>query len=323
LTELKQEMETLDEDYWKSTAHGTGLWTIQGLFEWFQGNRTKLPQFMQSLLWDAKTLMTASGFWTELRHATLLYAKQSFAELGGGGPDECDPRKVPEPPKAYIEPQPVAYDRLYYLARKTAAGLEAQGLELNNLDRMRTAYIPLLELVRDYTGKELSNSQLTEQVVEHRDPDPEDPSKTCVSYSIEGESEWEKLRWEMVNLMEQSLPDPVEGVVLPAKDKRAALVADVHTGGDSANPRRILYEGTGVPRVIFVAVKDANGARLTTGFTYSHYEFTQLLGGSRLTDEEWQKNFYVGGDDYDAFQYTPKGSWPVLPSWYTSLLRGK
>lgn len=322
LAELEQEMKGFDDQYWQQSAYSTSLWTIKGLFGWFQSHRTQLPRFMQSPLWDAKTLMTASGFWTELRHATLLYAKQSFAELGGGGPDECDSRPVPQTPISYVESQPDAYDRLIYLTRKTARGYQDQGIELKNLNHLQT-YISLLEIVRDYSKKQLENTQLNEKVVEHRDPDPEDQSKTCVSYSIEGDSDREILRRKMVDLMEQALPEPVEGPVLPAKDKRAALVADVHTGGDSANPHRILYEGIGVPRVIFVAVKDINGPRLTVGFTYSHYEFTEPYGGKRLTDEEWQKKFYTEDDPYNAFKYTPVTAWPEPNFWYKSLLRGK
>ena len=102
-----------------------------------------------------------------------------------------------------------------------------------------------------------------------------------------------------------------------------ALVADVHTGQDSANPMRILYEGTGVPAVIFTAVDDANGPRLTVGFISTQYEFTQLYGGNRLTDEDWQKNFYVGTDPYDAFKYTDGSTWPARNPWYETIFTGK
>jgi hypothetical protein len=138
-------------------------------------------------------------------------------------------------------------------------------------------------------------------------------------YAVEEGSDWEILRRGIVDGLEASLPYPVEGAVLPAKDKRSALIADVHTGGDSANPHRILYEATGVPHLILVAVKDVNGPRLTVGFTYSQYEFTEPYGGQRLTDEQWQSRFYTGDDQYDPFTYTPRSSWPKLPSWFAPL----
>ena len=49
--------------------------------------------------------------WTELKHDTILYAKQVMAEMGGG-PEE-------EPPKGYVEPNPEAYARLLALVEMT------------------------------------------------------------------------------------------------------------------------------------------------------------------------------------------------------------
>jgi hypothetical protein len=204
------------------------------------------------------------------------------------------------------------------LAERTHAGLKDLGFtELRNLSSLES-FVTALTLTHQYVTKELGNVALAAEVVtESKDIDPE--GQECVSYSLEGESEWEVLRTGIISALESSLPWPVEGPVLPAKDKRAALIADVHTGQDSANPLRILYEGTGVPNVILVAVKDVNGPRLTIGFTYSQYEFTEAYGGQRLTDEDWQKNFYVGDDEQNAFEYTAKSTWPDVPSWFAPL----
>ena len=81
----------------------------------------------------------------------------------------------------------------------------------------------------------------------------------------------------------------------------------MHTGQDSSYPARILYEATGVPYVILAAVSDANGPRLTIGFTSSHYEFTELYGGQRQTDEKWQENFT------SAMTLTMRTTTPIPP----------
>ena len=119
-------------------------------------------------------------------------------------------------------------------------------------------------------------------------------------------------------------PIPVEGPILPAKDKRMALLADVHTGGDSSmDPPQILYEGIGVPSVILAEMKDAQGPRVTIGFTYTQYEFRQPIG-KRLTDEDWQKNFYAPTDDpFAAFQYTESKNWPAVNPWFRALFPGE
>lgn len=309
-----EESKMTDED-WKTNIYFAWMWTIKSLFNWQSVNHAVLPKFMQSPNWEIKTLMTASGFWTELRHATILYAKQSFAELGGGG-GECDPREIPTPPKSYIEPQLEAYARLSYLAKRTNEGLKEQGFMLNNMVPLEN-FVTLMDKVQVYVQKELQNQTLNEKTVASQ-PD----ESGCVAHSIDGESDWEALRIGVTDGLLASLPVPTEGPILPAKDKRAALIADIHTGGDSNNPHQILYEAEGVPNVIFTAVSDANGTRLTVGFTYSHYEFTTGYGGARLTDENWQERFYQGNDDiYDAYRYTESSKWPELNFWYKPLFQ--
>ncbi len=315
MSELAVENATLDDAYWTNNVYNGWLWTIRSLFDWQEANLATLPRFMQGDLWAAKTLMTGAGFWTELRHATLLYAKQSFAELGGG-PLGCDAREIPAPAKGYIEPQIEAYDRLAYLAARTKAGLEGLGFgELRNM-RPLSNYIDTLDMVRSYVAKQLGNAQLQEKTSSVQETD--DYGETCTVHSIDGESDWETIRLRIVDGLQASLPEPIEGPVLPVKDKRAAILADVHTGGDSANPTRILYEGTGVPSVMIVAVKDANGPRATIGFAYTQYEFTKEYGGQRMTDEQWQENFYANDDTY-VFEYRDHATWPAIPSWYAPL----
>jgi len=318
LDELKAENAKLTDEDWKKDLYTGWLWVIKGLFAWTKDHKAELPRFMQSAAWDAKTLMTASAFWTQLRHATILYAKQSMAYEMGGREEPCDTRQIPAPPKGYIEPGLQAYARLIYLAERTDKGLREQGYSLNNFDPLER-FIDLMKSVQGYVQKELENTKLSEKIKTETRPDPQHEGKSCVEHYIDGESDWENIRTAIVQGLEGSLPRPTEGPILSAKDKRLAITADVHTGGDRTYPLSILYQGVGVPYVIFTAVNDANGPRLTVGFTYSHYEFVKEYGGKRLTDEEWQKNFYKGDDTYNAFDYTDKSSWPKLNYWYEAL----
>lgn len=319
MAQLEKENAELSDGYWRESLYSSALWTIKGLFAWMEEHRAKLPRFMQSSPWEAKTLQAASGLWTEMRHATLLYAKQSFAELGGG-PGACDDRQVPPPPMGYVEPTVDTYDRLAYLARRTNAGLSELKFDLKNMAALES-YANVLTLARDIAAKELANGALQETVATVTETD--DEGKPCVMHNIEGESEVEQLR-RLAERLEAALPVPAEGPVITAKDKRTALVADVHTGGDSLDPTRVLYQAIGVPRVIIALVKDINGPRATIGFTYSHYEFTQPYGGKRLTDEDWQKKLYAETTDpYAAYQYTPLAGQPSQPSWYDVLKPAK
>lgn len=319
MADLAAENAKLTAADWQQNLYASSLWTISGLFDWLKANKAQLPKFMQSPLWDVKTLQTASGFWTEMRHATLLYAKQSFAEKGGGGGD-CDTRKVPPAAVSYVEPNVRVYDRLLYLANRTKAGLTEQQFDLENIVALER-YADALSMARDFSVKQLADTKLQEKVIQKTYTEGFD--QPCTQNEIEGVSEVEKLRL-LINDISAALPKPVEGTILPVKDKRTSLIADVHTGGDSSYPTQVLYQGIGVPRVIIVLVKDGNGSRATIGFTYSHYEFTQEYGGKRLTDEDWQKNFYEPSDDpYNAYQYTNASSWPSTPSWYDAILNVK
>lgn len=317
MKDLGDENAKLTDADWQKSVYNISLWSLKGLFSWLKEHKTELPAFMQSPLWDVKTLMTASGFWTEMRHATLLYAKQSFAEKGGGG-GECDDRKIPDPPKGFVEPNVRLYDRLLFLAKRTKQGLESQKFDLTNMAALDN-YVTLIGDVQAFSKQELENAVWQEKIKSDTFQYGDNNEKTCVQYSLDGPSDFEKLRL-LVQEMTSALPIPVEGPILPAKDRRTSLIADVHTGGDSNYDTQVLYEAIGVPSVILVAVKDANGPRIDIGFTYSHYEFTKPIG-KRLTDEDWQKNFYEPTEDpNDAFEYTEMKTWPATPSWYDAIL---
>jgi len=77
---------------------------------------------MQTAPWRDKALNTALASWTELRHDTILYAKQTYT------PGETS---VPPPPdRGYVEPVPEFYNRLLALTRLTRVGLA----DMNVLD---------------------------------------------------------------------------------------------------------------------------------------------------------------------------------------------
>lgn len=318
--------------YWEKNQVTGILSTITTLFTSYSQHRAELPQFMRSPLWGAKTLMTASGFWTELRHTNILYAKQSFAEKGGGGDDGvCDTRVIPQPVYGYVEPQRDVYAQLERVAFQLSDIYSKHNIQLKNAERIKS-YRALVGIVHEYATAQLQNTAFTEQTMSKSTPLENDPAcvQTYVSPSesikrgtdervqnadgvyVGALSHAEELRRGIVQKMIETLPASVEGPILPIKDKRAAVIADIHTSDEG-----IVEEGTGAPFLIFVAVKDSNGARLTTGLTYSHYEF---LSEKRLTDEEWQERFYTdAGGDYQI-TYKPYSSWPHLPVWYQGLL---
>ena len=58
--------------------------------------------FFNAPLWDVKKLVTGLASWTELKHDTVLYAKQSYAEMGDGGEYFTEPFAPPCPRRALL-----------------------------------------------------------------------------------------------------------------------------------------------------------------------------------------------------------------------------
>jgi hypothetical protein len=109
---------------------------------------------MQTAAWRDKSLNTALASWTELRHDTILYAKQSYTPVKSSLPPEV---------RGYVEPAPEFYARLLALTEMTARGLD----ELKALDepaRQRLSKLAeVLKRLLELSLKELRNEALTSE----------------------------------------------------------------------------------------------------------------------------------------------------------------
>jgi hypothetical protein len=95
------------------------------------------------------------GSWTELKHDTVLYAKQVYAEMGGGGEEQVDDR-------GYVEPNPRLYARLAELSALTRTGLQNRGL-LNDRDLTCIKLMEKLTLdLKTISEKELIGQSLSD-----------------------------------------------------------------------------------------------------------------------------------------------------------------
>jgi len=100
---MREEVGAYTERDWTKNVYAGWLHTLKFLVE-VKGEG--YPSFMLSEAWVDKALNAALGSWAELRHDTILYAKQSVvAECGGEGGEQ----KPPPPPKGYVEPEVLTY----------------------------------------------------------------------------------------------------------------------------------------------------------------------------------------------------------------------
>lgn len=270
-SELNKELGSYDQSVWTQNIYWSWLYCFQPLLGTYgQG----YPQFMMNEAWQKKNLGTVLGSYTELKHDTLLYAKQSYAEMGGGGPEE----KLPAVVKGYVEPDLVFWNRILSLAKKTEAGLKSRDLLPAYFVERYDTFIKEAEFYQKIAGMELKNEKISDD-------------------------DFETLRTSPAILAQ--IVEPLPGQELTEKDKRAGIIADIHT---DAVHNEILYEATGKPYIIYMAVNDKNGARLTRGAVYSHYEFADKIDG-RLTDELWQDKVYLD-----------KGDLPKSDAWTSDLI---
>lgn len=84
---LAQENPTL----WSASLYAGWLNTLRPLLE-VKGEG--YPVFMQNEEWTKKNLECFAGSYAELKHDTILYAKQVLAEMGGGLEEEPDDRGI-------------------------------------------------------------------------------------------------------------------------------------------------------------------------------------------------------------------------------------
>ena len=250
MEKLRGEFGGLGLDSWTQNLYWSWLYSFEPLLT---EKGLQYPAFMQTQAWAHKDIQTALGSWTELKHDTILYAKQSMAEMGAGEP--------PEPPHGWVEPNPEAYARLLALTRMTQDGLESRGLLTENTAASLLRLDDLLAFLLDVSQRELNGETLSK-------------------------NDYLRIQYyggELEALTLSAADADGDGSPFFEEDQAAALVADVAT-----DPNGIyLEEAIGAVAEIFVVVPDGYGSQhIAKGGVFSYYEFPSR---DRLTDEAWRE----------------------------------
>ena len=154
LAELTGTFGEIDRSGWNRNMYWSWLHTLRALLKEY---RSGYPTFMQTQAWQDKQLSAALASWSQLRHDTILYAKQSYTMKAGGMP----PR--PKMVEGYVEPVPEFYARLLALTRMTLAGLD----DFKVLDAKSRSRLAALEKIvarlLAISQAELANKKLTKE----------------------------------------------------------------------------------------------------------------------------------------------------------------
>jgi len=265
------------KENWTETLYNNLLYTLNALFS----PSPSKQMFMNAGFWDYKVLNSSLGFWTELKHDTMLYSAQPYGAKGDGGMKVPAAKYNPPAVKGYIEPNPLFFSRMSDLIKNLKS--KGRGFITDEYIDKLYQFKRIIDTSLEIVEKQIEGVELT-----HRD------------YSwIENDLPW------MLNgcLL---LPRGYPNYRFDSEYLKMALVTDVATDAFSG---RVLIQAVGYPQRIYVLVKDySGGTRITEGYVFSYYEF---ISGKRWTNEEWREKVYSPDKKKEIIKYEPE--------WYKKL----
>ncbi len=256
LKNMQEKQTQITDDEWKSDLYKGWLWSIKSSAVSFE-DKEGMPFFMRSEKWTDKNIHTALGSYAELKHDSILYMKQSGAEMGGG-PDFTVPYN-------YVEPNIEVYAKLKWLAENTKEQLAARNMLKDDMGRVLDQIIKTQDTLLNVSIKELTNQRISEE-------------ENIELYRYGGMID-NIIKTMQMNLMAKDIDT--------SNDFTTALIADVSTiAPNSMFPKGAYLEiGNGLPCEIYVICQTNGSTYLAKGALFNYYEF---LSDKRLTNHEWQ-----------------------------------
>ena len=221
-----------------------------------------LPEVMRGRPWQHKQLQTQLASWAELRHDTILYAKQSYT-MG----------IICEYPTGYVEPYPEAYARLALFGEEANRRLGELQLTTGDIVTFLTRFAEIMRKLEGLARKELAGKPFTKEerqwVKDAIDAKTEDGGGCGGPPRVIYTGWYPKLIFGKPEVWEPT-------------------IADVHTDPNSG---QVLEVGVGDANFIVAAIDNHGDRAAYVGPVYSYYE---LKSKERLTDEAWRKRLADG-----------------------------
>lgn len=265
-SKLMEEFSRLRDSDWTSNLYWNWLWVLKSLIE---PPDERCPSFMRTTAWQDKSLQTALASWAQLRHDTILHAKQSLVGAEGGDGYE-------EIVKGYVEPNVEAWRRLLLLIQGTRKLFNKYGLNLKPVVEKLGNLEDMVDFLMKCSEKELNGEPLSD-------------SEYLRLETIGGEMDFLALY-----IISDGKATHWMEIVHPS-DRNMACVADVHTADIRLTElgHVALEEAVGYSHEIFVLVPIEGKIFLARGAVFNYYEFLRPAAG-RLSDEEWQRMLQDG-----------------------------
>ncbi|MEO0247691.1 MAG: DUF3160 domain-containing protein [candidate division WOR-3 bacterium] len=234
LDSLTKQFSNFPRDYWHQNAYFHWLYIIKTL-----NSPSAFPTRMKTYnkAYQDKLLVTQRAFWAELRHDTILYAKQSYTAKVTALPPE------PKISEILIEPLPETYKELINFLENLKDTLSTYGMlneeiseKINHLSNFTQSLLYALE--KQQKGEKIPD-KLKERLYKFSD------------------------FLENIYTFSPDFAQSYADTLLP-------LVADVHT---DVNTKTVLQVAVGRPLEIWVF----HDGKMYKGAMFSYYEFTYPL----------------------------------------------
>jgi hypothetical protein len=272
LDSMEKEFDSYDAAFWQRNYYNDVLFQVKAQAQFEPGAGF---YFTESPAWGTKAMLSSHGTWSELRHDTLLYAKQTYAERAGDGDFAPTFRteEIPEPVH-YLEPNLSFWQGSAIAIQKLLKTLDAYGLldeeSANAFGNLQEIYAKAAQIA----------------ALEAQDKPVSSPDLKWIA----------AIPSELVYLVVVHVEG---GDIVDVNQLKMAIVADVYT---NAELKVALETGVGIPYRIYVPLNDAQGGkRIAVGYVYSYYEFPQPIG-DRMTDETWKGIVYKPGVDLAKYE---------------------
>lgn len=280
-------------EFWQKNLYNLWLDSLRALSPTTEVD-VQLPPVAQSEPWGRRLLGAQLASWAQLRHDTILYAKQSYT-----GGVEC------EFPDAYVDPYPELYARIQAYGELGESLLQSLSIPTNP---------GLKNLLQEHFQKVASVARTLGEIAQ---------------YQLSGTA----LTAEMMSfvnqavVLDQGCGDPSIRAGWYAQlffNTGAApdydpTIADVHTQptDEVGSPvGRVLHVATGMPRLMVVAVDTCTGPRAYAGLSSSYFEKTTERF-ERLNDEDWANSIRAANPDDVSWLSDvvtrSEGARPVIP----------
>ena len=253
-------------DFWSENLYNLWLGALRELAPVriaASADADALPPTFRSEAWGRRLLVTELASWAELRHDTLLYAKQSYT-----GGLSC------EFPDGYVDPYPEFYAKLVEYAERGSETVVAVAGGTSVAQRAQVYFDNLRGVasrLHDMAVHQRTGAPYTQEMLDFlNDAVVVDPGCGDPTFN----SGWYRTLYY----------EPQDGV------QWAPTIADVHTQPtDEAGNLvgKVLHVGTGYARLMVVVAETCSGPRAYAGLASSYHEhITENF--TRLADEEWE-----------------------------------